>query len=165
MAELLVMRHAKSAWDTGDADFFRPLNGRGERAAQKMAAWVRDNDLVPDRVLASPAERAKTTAMAVVYECGIDPAVVDFDNGLYLAGAQTWLDALRGATAERLLICGHNPGLDDLVEYLSADPLPLSASGKLMTTAAIAHFAFDVPWSEVGSRLGRLVELVRPRDL
>lgn len=159
------MRHAKSDWGTGDSDFSRPLNGRGLRAADQMARWVRDNDLVPDRVLASPAERAKTTAMAVVYECEIDRSVVDFDNELYLAGAPTWLGAIREASADRLLICGHNPGLDDLVDYLSADPLPLSDSGKLMTTAAIAHFSFDGPWSELGARTCRLVSLVRPRDL
>lgn len=164
MIELLVMRHAKSAWDTGDPDFHRPLNARGVRNADEMARWIDTNDLAPDRVLSSPAVRARATAMAVVYECGIDRGSVDFEDNLYLADAFTWLQAMATQTGERLLICGHNPGLDELVDHLSPTLVPLTASGKLMTTAAVAHFAFDSNWDQLTAGSGKLLSLTRPAD-
>jgi len=165
MVELLIMRHAKSAWDTGDTDFHRPLNGRGARDAPRMAQWIAESDLAPDAVLSSAAVRARETALAVVFECDVDRAQVEFERDLYHASASTWLDALTHQTCARLLICGHNPGLDDLVDLLSADEPQLSVTGKLMTTAAVAHLRFDTAWSEISPRTGRLVSLVRPREL
>ena len=162
MIELLVMRHAKSDWSTGHGDFDRPLNDRGIRAADQMAQWLDDEGLCPDRVLSSAAARTRATAMAVVYACEVDPAHVAFQDDLYLADDFTWRQAIARQSATRLLICGHNPGLDDLVDSLCADPPPLSSSGKLMTTAAIAHFSFLGPWYKISASTGKLIQLVRP---
>ena len=165
--ELLVMRHAKSDWSTYSSDFDRPLNQRGVRNAKQMAQWLADHGTEPDRVLSSPAARARTTALEVVAACGIDEAEVEFDEELYLADAWTWLTKLQAQKGARLLICGHNPGLDQLVDHLSGGSAPFSDSGKLMTTAAIAHFAHGPTWSALGTAEGwiRLISLTRPRDL
>ncbi len=161
------MRHAKSDWSTYDSDFDRPLNARGARNAVQMAQWLADQDLCPDRVLSSPAVRAHTTAMEVVSACGVEQADIEFDEELYHADAWTWLEKLRDRTCQRLLICGHNPGLDQLVDHLSDGTAPFSDSGKLMTTAAVAHFAVRPAWSAVGTPEGmcKLLSLTRPRDL
>lgn len=159
------MRHAKSAWDTGESDFNRPLNDRGERAAARMAEWLAENDLAPDRIVSSAAVRTHDTALAVMYACGVDRAMVDFEHELYLASAGAWFDVVKKQTCARLLICGHNPGLDDLVDALSADDPPLSTNGKLMTTAAVAHLSFDTHWSDISVRSGNLLSLTRPREL
>jgi phosphohistidine phosphatase len=165
--ELLVMRHAKSDWSTSETDFNRPLNTRGERNAGEMARWLADQDLEPDRVLSSPAVRARTTVMEVVSACGLDQASVELDAELYLADAWTWLATLQEQDCQRLLICGHNPGLDALVDHLSGGSAPFTDTGKLMTTAAVAHFAVRPTWSAVGTPEGRceLLSLTRPRDL
>lgn len=163
MTELLIMRHAKSAWDTAETDFNRPLNSRGERAAAQMANWLADNDLAPDRIVSSAAVRTHDTAVAVMFACGVDRTKVDFEHDLYLASAGAWFDVMQKQTCSRLLICGHNPGLDDLVDALSADDPPLSSSGKLMTTAAIAHLSFEAAWPEITLRSGHLLSLTRPR--
>lgn len=165
MNELLVMRHAKSDWSAGLADFDRPLNDRGSRAADRMAEWLLDEQLCPDRVISSPAARTRATAMAVVSSCNTDRRLVEFEPQGYLADAYTWLQLLASQPAGRVLICGHNPGLDDLVDHLAASPAPLSDSGKLMTTAAIAHFRFATPWDELTLGSCELVQLVRPREL
>jgi phosphohistidine phosphatase len=59
---ILLLRHAKSAW--GDArleDHERPLNGRGERAAQAMARHLAKKAPRPDLILCSTAVRARQT--------------------------------------------------------------------------------------------------------
>ncbi|MFW2383590.1 MAG: SixA phosphatase family protein [Acidimicrobiales bacterium] len=165
--ELLVMRHAKSDWSTHHSDFDRPLNRRGSRASEQMARWIVDQALEPDRVLSSPAVRARTTALAVAGACDLDPATVEFDDELYLADAWTWLTKLQTQDCDRLLICGHNPGLDQLVDHLSGGSAPFTDTGKLMTTAAVAHFAHGPTWSALGTADGHceLLSLTRPGDL
>ena len=67
MPELLILRHAKSAWDTdAPTDFDRPLSARGERDRWRMAGWLADEGLCPDEVVTSSALRARATAEAVV---------------------------------------------------------------------------------------------------
>jgi len=166
MVELLVMRHAKSDWNSGAGrDYDRPLAERGHRAAQRMAQWLEDEDLQPDRVLSSSAVRARTTAAYVIDHLEIADADVEFREDLYHADVDDWLSALRLESDERILICGHNPGLDWLVEFLSNSPVPETADGKLMTTAAIAHLSFDGGWSSVSESSGQLHALVRPREI
>lgn len=165
MPELLVMRHAKSAWDTGEPDHRRPLAPRGERDRMTMARWLVANDLGPERVVSSSAVRARATARYVVDTFGLDAGSVEFDDDLYHAGFRQWLGRIRAERVDRLLICGHNPSLDMLVETLSSSEPGLSATGKLMTTAAIAHLRFDVAWESIRAGSGELVTIARPREL
>ncbi|NNE94870.1 MAG: histidine phosphatase family protein, partial [Acidimicrobiales bacterium] len=92
MIELLILRHAKSDWSTAQRDFDRPLAPRGQRAAPKMAQWLDDNDLPPDRILSSSAVRARQTADFVIEHFGLTENEVTFSDELYLAGSDTWLD-------------------------------------------------------------------------
>ena len=60
MRELLLVRHAKSSWNSGaPSDFERPLAKRGLRNAPAMGAWLAERRLVPDLVVTSPALRAR----------------------------------------------------------------------------------------------------------
>lgn len=103
--------------------------------------------------------------MAVVYGCATDRRQLEFEPNGYLADAFTWQQILAEQPAGRVLICGHNPGLDDLVDALSSSRAPESDTGKLMTTAAIAHFRVAGPWTELEPSTCEFVQLVRPREL
>lgn len=129
-----------------------------------MARWILSSGLVPDRILSSSALRARETAQHVADTFGMTDATVEFDDELYGAGFRTWLGRLRAETVERLLICGHNPSLDLLVESLSDRTPPLSASGKLMTTAAIAHLRVE-SWADLAPSGAALMTIARPREL
>ena len=48
---------------------------------------------------------------------------------------------------------------------LSRDQIAMRADGKLMTTAAIARIQLDCDWSEVRAKCGRLITLVRPKEI
>ncbi len=108
----------------------------------------------------------------------------DFDRPLSRRGQRVanmmtaWLDsydlepdrgvssaAVREQTEPRVLICGHNPGFDSLVQCLSADSATRTGDGKLMTTAAIARFSFDRPWPDVAPGTSSLISLTRPAEL
>ena len=59
---LILLRHGKSDWSTGDADFDRPLKKRGRSASSLAGQWLHSHELKPDFVIASPAKRTMQTA-------------------------------------------------------------------------------------------------------
>ena len=56
---LLVLRHSKSAYPEGMADFDRPLAPRGVRDAVTLGGWLGDQGLFPDLVVCSTAARTR----------------------------------------------------------------------------------------------------------
>ncbi len=164
---LLVLRHAKSDRDEGAAgDFSRPLSRRGHKDAPRAGAWIKAQGLKPDLILSSPAMRARDTAIAVADALGMPRRDVVEDERLYLAPLDTLLEVLAAMPSKTatVLLDGHNPGLDTLVEYLAAEPPARTAAGKLMTTAAIAWLETDEPWRRLAPGSGCLVALVRPKE-
>jgi len=168
MPTLYLMRHAKSDWhSTAQSDFERPLNTRGSNDAVRMGQWLEAQGLQPQVLLASPAQRARQTVLAVADVLGLKEDEVVFNKNLYLANRSTLVNVLRAvpAKAESVLLVAHNPGMDELVEWLVPEPPPLSESGKLMTTAAIAMLLLPSEWSSLKPGGASLLQLVRPREL
>lgn len=121
--ELLLMRHAKSAWETAALeDHERPLNDRGRHDAPFMGQSLSGHHLVPDLILCSDAVRASQTWQLVEAELGIHPKTV-FLSSLYEANAQAYVDALseHAHAHKRVLIIGHNPTLESLITRLSGE--------------------------------------------
>ncbi|MEA3037793.1 MAG: phosphohistidine phosphatase [Sphingomonadales bacterium] len=167
MKTLTLLRHAKSGWDDpATRDFDRPLNPRGRRAARTVAREMHRLGLGFDRILASPARRVVETIAEVAAEFGPLPA--DYDERLYLASPQTLLEIVHEAPrdAKRLLLVGHNPGLESLALILAgAGPLRSEVELKY-PTATLAEIVLPVAsWTEVRAGAGELRRFIRPRDL
>lgn len=165
--ELFILRHAKSDWASGyTQDIERPLNKRGRKDAPRLGAWMREHYLYPGSVICSPAVRARETLEAIAEELELQSERTRFLQELYLANLDTLLKILRDIPVEEnsVMLVGHNPGLDQLVAYLSKTPVPLTESGKLMTTTCLAHFKLPDDWHDLKGR-GELVQIVRPADL
>jgi phosphohistidine phosphatase len=167
--QLLILRHAKSAWDTdAPTDFERPLAKRGNKDAPLIGQWIRDGALTPDLVVSSPAERARQTALKVCEATGIDKRDIQFDRRIYDASLDDLLRVLADcpADAATVMIVGHNPGLELLLEYLcGSDGTPTPADGKLLPTATIARVALPDAWDQLAMGAGKLVSITRPRSL
>lgn len=166
--ELLLLRHAKSAWDTGaPTDYERPLAKRGLKAAPRVGRFMAENGLHPDYVVSSPAQRARQTVMLVCAEVGIGEGAIQWDRRIYHAGAVTLVNVLRESPPEarRVLMVGHNPGFEQLLQSLCAGEVPMPEDWKLMPTAALARMRVKVPWSELGHDVAELISLTRARSL
>jgi phosphohistidine phosphatase len=165
---LIIMRHGKSDWsEAGQADFDRPLARRGAKAVPRMAAWLAENGLVPDRIIASPALRARQTAEALAGEIGFNSENIKWDDRIYANSLADLLDVVADGCGDAplVLIVGHNPGLDDLLQYLSLTPPSPNEDGKLLTTAALAVLDYGNSPIHAGKGGGELLHLVRPADL
>ncbi|MEM6473298.1 MAG: histidine phosphatase family protein [Planctomycetota bacterium] len=133
---LLLMRHAKSAHgDSSLSDHARPLNERGRRDSVRIARWLSEHQLVPDRILASDSQRTLETAARMN---GTWPNAVEISSceSLYLASPESilWTIAESNAKAERLLVLGHNPGTSSVASFLAQSSIQ-------MPTAAVAVFS------------------------
>ncbi|MEE4379004.1 MAG: histidine phosphatase family protein [Candidatus Competibacteraceae bacterium] len=165
--QLLILRHAKSDWDNEVlTDFDRPLAERGKKDAPRMGAWLHEQGLIPDYVVSSPAKRAKQTVRKVCKELGIADAEIHWEPRIYEASRYTLGQVLADcpAQAQRVLLVGHNPGLENLLAFL-CDSVPLSADGKLLPTATVAQLAMPEDWSQLDPSTAQLLQLTRPRSL
>lgn len=170
MKILTLLRHAKSGWDDPVArDFDRPLNKRGRRAARTVGREMKALGLAFDKVVASPAVRVVETLADVEegYGAPIRPA---YDDRAYLASTATLLELVRETEdgADRLLIVGHNPGLESLAMLLTregGDALRDEVAAKY-PTATLAEISLPIEhWSDAAGGMGTLVRFIRPRDL
>lgn len=161
---LLVLRHGKSDWSTGHEDFHRPLVDRGRLGSQKMGAWIKRNKLVPDVVLSSPAERARATTVAACKAMGLPLKTVRWDERMYAAPIQDLLAALADCprSARRVLVVGHNPGLEEMIEYLAEGQIEIPADGKLLPTSALAQLEMVEDWQSLGRGCATLTSVTRP---
>ncbi len=125
MKLLTLVRHAKSSWaEPGQDDFQRPLNPRGRRNAPEMGERLRVRGVKPDRILLSPALRARETADLLLPELGPSEGSVLLEETIYEAACYTLLDLVRSQPREirHLMLIGHNPGLTELWNLLGRDP-------------------------------------------
>lgn len=170
MKILTLLRHAKSTWDDPVArDFDRPLNRRGRKAAIIVGRTLRSEGMEFDAVIASPAVRVAETLRDVGEGYGRALKASE-DPDLYLASPTTLLERIQAVEdgVGRLLLVGHNPGLEQLALLLSGsgDSGLLGALEEKYPTAALAMIEFDVEhWADLGEGKGRLTRFIRPRDL
>jgi phosphohistidine phosphatase len=149
VASLLLLRHAKSAWPPGVEDRQRPLTRRGERACQLVGRFLGANNLLPDRVVASPAVRAAETARLVLRAAG-SVVPVGLDERLYDDEVVDVVADLVAGGSERLLVVGHEPGVMAAVTMLS---------GAVVALPTAALVVLDLP---VDPDEGAVVRLVVP---
>ena len=160
MKTLFILRHAKSSWENSKlADFDRPLNGRGQKAAPLMGELIRKNQFEINLIVSSPAERAKQTAELVKKAARLD-AEIEYDEKIYEASPQRLLEIISASDDkfDSVMLVGHNPGLEGLLKLLTGEL-------EAMPTAALAVVDLETnSWSKINSSSGTLRILIRPKD-
>jgi len=161
MKTLILLRHAKASRDDPSLkDFDRPLNHRGEDDAKLMGRYLRNEKLVVEAAVSSPARRALTTTELFLKaaDISLEPALED---RIYEAGLPQLLRIVSemDSSHQTVLLIGHNPGFEELAESLTGQYIRLP-------TAALAVIDLSVDrWSDARPRSGRLRALVTPKEL
>jgi len=157
------MRHAKSSWeDPTIPDHDRPLNNRGKKDAPRMGKLLKDINLIPDILISSTARRAEMTAKKVAKSCQYHKDII-FKASLYSAGPATLVKELKMIEEEgnyTALLVGHNPGVEEFVEYLT---------DKIETLPTSAVVQIELPinkWNDLDNKTkGSIVNIWRPKEL
>ena len=167
MFELMLMRHAKSDWHSDKADFDRPLNQRGRQDASRIGRHLKQLNIIPDVIVSSAAKRTRQTAELVNDYLALDDSSMKFDKELYLAGNESLRNIIEEYASDgmRLMVIAHNPGMDDLVSYLTNTVLPLSSNDKLMSTAAVAGFQIPTLDCLTSPGMAEMQYIFRPKEL
>jgi phosphohistidine phosphatase len=158
---LLVMRHAKSAWGAeGLSDHARPLNPRGQADAPRVGRALAQRGWLPEQVECSDAVRARQTWEAIASTLPIAPRV-RFHRSLYLSGLEAVARLAPGWSEahSQVMVVGHNPGWEQLVEALSG------LSVKVTTGNVVALRGQGRSWPEALSGRWSLEGVIRPREL
>ena len=162
MKTLLLLRHAKSSWkETELADHDRPLNKRGRRTAPLIGELLQAEDLIPDLILCSSAVRTHDTALLVAEACSYRGEIKQIHE-LYLAGPQAYVEVLRQVADEheRLLVVGHNPGVEMLIKALTGEATAMPTAALATMELALEH------WKDLHKNTEcKLVNVWRPKDV
>lgn len=154
MKTLIVVRHAKSDWsDPNITDIERPLNKRGKRDAPFMAELMKQQNLVPDLILTSPAERALQTVKYFADVFNIDKSKIIIREEIYNLGPVAIRKLLSQIddTHNVVYLFGHNPDLTSLVNQL------LDVFIENIPTTGIVCIDFDFDsWKEILNNKGNL---------
>ena len=162
MKNLLILRHAKSSWEFTDlSDHDRPLNNRGKHDAPRMGKVLLKERLIPQLIISSSAARARSTAEKVAKTSRYS-GEISVESSLYRAGSSAYLDTLRHLTSQydTVLIVGHNPDVEHLVEILTGNVMTIPTCGLAYVKLLIEK------WLDLkDDKKSELVKMWRPKEL
>ncbi len=159
---LYIVRHGKAQRDSPSGrDSDRPLQPRGERQALWLGRLVaeRRTDRRPGVILSSPFVRARDTARLL--HQSLPMCELHFDESLELGGPPEDVVELinRHAAHDPVMVVGHNPQLESLLELLAHG---LAGDAAELRTGECAVLEFK--GARVAPGEGTLVETLRLED-
>ncbi|MEP6568373.1 MAG: histidine phosphatase family protein [Acidobacteriota bacterium] len=161
MKTLFLLRHAKSENpEPLSNDLNRALNERGRRAAQAVGTFIKEQNVKFDLVLCSTATRAQETMGLVLAAAELEPNI-SYDQRIYEAGSLRLLEVVSEIENDvsTVLVVGHNPGLEELVQLLTGQPAQMS-------TATLAKIDIDASdWNKGQEGKATLDWIVRLKEL
>jgi phosphohistidine phosphatase len=162
---LVLIRHAKSA--EGPVDIERPLAPRGIRDARAIGEWLSEAGIAPDRVVVSPARRARQTWEGAAAQLMAAPAPV-IDERIYDNEAADLFEIARemSGDVETLALVGHNPSFEEFARALDdgdGDPDARQELAAGYRTSGVAVFEVPTSWTEIQAEGATLASFTAPR--
>ena len=167
-SRLVVMRHAKSDWYSGaPEDFLRPLSERGLGDARRMGQWMAAEAILPEWIVSSPSRRTRETLSLFAEAAGTDLEVrTEWVDALYHSSLESILAVLKTQRQRRdLMVLGHNPGLQDLIDYLVDEGTQSPAFNKRFPTAAVCVLETPRRFDALKHGCARVTAHQRPKAL
>ncbi len=163
--DLILIRHAKSAWDNPDlSDHDRTINKRGRKSAKAIGSWLRVHEYFPDEILCSSAVRAQQTKDRIQEFVGAQ-AAARIERTLYHADVRQMLDVLKTASGDRVMMVGHNPGIALFAAGMCNAP-SMHPDFNRYPTCATTILRFPSPsWADIAAGEGVLLDFVAPNQL
>ena len=162
---LYLLRHARAEpWSPGLVDFERALNRKGVAHSLLLADWVARTLAPPELILCSPAKRTRETLAPVLTAWRDTGLSVSYVEEIYEATTGTLHARVSESfrAADRVMLVGHNPGL----EYLALGVLRDEDAADInrMPAGTLAVIEFRHGWDE-DAGAGRLRHWKQHDDL
>lgn len=174
MAQLIMVRHAKSDYPVGVADFDRPLAKRGLREAPLMgpiiAGWLAGETCV-DAWISQALRTQQTWQQIAAVMVGEHQTVASInqhdERGLYEASAleiaQVISQTNEGCAA---IVVGHNPGVQQVICDYAADGVVRDQAITRFPTSTLVRLEWEGHWSRfpMGRLVAKEMVIARPSD-
>ncbi|MEW6506499.1 MAG: histidine phosphatase family protein [Bacteroidota bacterium] len=161
MKTLYLIRHAKSSWDDKDlTDFERPLNKRGNRDAPFMALLLKEEKVVPDLIISSPALRAISTAQIFADKFDYPKNKILLEKSIYLSGIKE-LEAIVQSIPDShniVFVFGHNPSITHYANHLGNKFIT-----NIPTCGIVGIGFYEKNWHKVEMGKGKTFRLEFPK--
>lgn len=154
---LSVLRHGEAEFSAlKNGDFNRNLSIQGRSQVKRLTELLKKNDFEIDLILSSSAIRTKETTELVSQ--GAKVAAIVFEHEIYEAEPNQLLKLINGLgiVFNRVLLVGHNPGLSDLISFITGEQYINLQPGMM----AIMEIQVE-EWSMVGEETGILKEVIQ----
>ncbi len=127
-----------------------------------MGAYLAKQGHVPQHIVTSPAQRARTTAMLLAETLGIAPSRVTDDRRIYVASPSALLALIHewDKAWDHVMIVGHNPGIAELALLLSGGGV-----GHVRTCAVLGLLVDADSWADVAPGCGQLCLEIGPKKI
>ena len=162
MKTLLLARHAKSGWDdTGQNDFERNLNPRGQRDAPLMASYLQQCGYMINQIISSDAVRALQTAEQYKKYLTPEHDLITYHD-LYLAPLNSIIHLVKNISQSEavVMLVGHNPGMSEALNYWTGEII------EDMPTCSVGIIQFDInSWADTQASQGSLLGFEYPQSI
>jgi len=121
MIRIVLVRHARPESAAAAGELGPPLSAEGRETHRKITQELKQQGIVPTKIMCSPLTRAEQTADVIsdVFE-GVPISITDLLDGTYTT--QNIVDALAGLEdGETVFLVGHVPNMTLLANSLSPE--------------------------------------------
>jgi len=164
-----LLRHAKSNWaDPYQIDKDRVLADRGIIDAGLLGSYVKINNINPNIIYCSTAQRCKQTLSLMCLGSKIVKKDIIYDEDLYGCRVSFLLNILFHQDTEinSILLVNHEPTLSDLVNFLVPRNKILETDYKKYNTCGFSILKYKANyWSDINQENLSSFEFIIPKNL
>lgn len=147
MKTVYIVRHGKAVPASANiADADRLLTDTGVARTCKVALYMAENKPVIDHIIASPAERAFTTALIIADKLGVPAKKVVAEEKLFTGDASDAIELIESLddTVNSVMIVGHNPVITMIANQFANPKLD-----SLPTTGVVSVHLDTEKWADL----------------
>jgi len=147
MKTVYIVRHGKAVPASANvADADRLLTDTGVARTWKVAQFMAESKPVIDHIIASPAERAFTTALIIADKLGIQAAKVVAEEKLFTGDDSDAIELMAALddSVNSVMIVGHNPVITMLANHFASPKLD-----SLPTTGVVSVHLDTEKWVDL----------------
>lgn len=155
MRNLFLIRHAHAEkFSESNLDADRKLTSEGMKIASLLGKYLHEEEVEPDVIICSPAERARMTAELVATQVAYELSEIQCVDNLYEASVREFVDYLTNLNDRHklIIIIGHNPTITYTADYLCDSEI------GAMSPGSVVHINFPLKsWGELTKGCGEFI--------
>jgi phosphohistidine phosphatase len=163
MKTLYFIRHAKSSWDFPQlADDERPLTEKGIKRTKKLGSYLGINEILPELIISSYANRAFHTAQIIAKKIGFPEKDIKIDRSIYSSSIDNIFSIIFGIpdNYNSVMLFGHNPTFTNLANYFIENKI------ENLPTSGFVSIEFETEnWNEITNCKIKNTNVIFPKEL